>query len=33
MQNTIHPSEVAKVVLHAVTSDNPHFRYAVGKML
>jgi hypothetical protein len=31
MQNTIHPSEVAKVVLHAVTSDNPDFRYAVGK--
>jgi hypothetical protein len=31
MQNTIHPSEVAKVILHAVTSDNPDFRYVVGK--
>jgi NAD(P)-dependent dehydrogenase (short-subunit alcohol dehydrogenase family) len=30
-QNTIHPSEVAKVVLQAVTSDNPDFRYIVGK--
>jgi NAD(P)-dependent dehydrogenase (short-subunit alcohol dehydrogenase family) len=31
MQNTIHPSEVAKVIIHAVTSDNPEFRYVVGK--
>ena len=30
-QNTIHPSEVAKVILQAVLSDNPDFRYAVGK--
>ena len=30
-QNTIHPSEVAKVVLQAVLSDNPDFRYVVGK--
>ena len=30
MQNTIHPSEVAKAILHAVTSDNPEFRYVVG---
>ena len=30
-QNTIHPSEVAKVILHAVTSDNPEFRYVVAK--
>jgi short-subunit dehydrogenase len=26
-QNTIHPSEGAKVILQAVTSDNPDFRY------
>src|SRR5919201_4272376 len=25
-QNTIHPSEVAKVVLQAITSDTPDFR-------
>jgi hypothetical protein len=31
MQNTIHPSEVAKAILQAVTSDNPDFRYVVGK--
>ena len=31
IQNAIHPSEVAKVILQAVTSDNPDFRYAVGK--
>jgi short-subunit dehydrogenase len=31
VQNTIHPSEVAKVILQAVTSDNPDFRYVVGK--
>ncbi|MFL6457992.1 MAG: SDR family oxidoreductase [Nitrososphaeraceae archaeon] len=30
-QNTIHPSEVAKVILQAVTSDNPDFRYVVRK--
>ena len=30
-QNTIHPSEVAKVILQAVLSDNPDFRYVVGK--
>jgi hypothetical protein len=30
-QNIIHPSEVAKVILQAVTSDNPDFRYVVGK--
>jgi hypothetical protein len=31
VQNTIHPSEVAKAILEAVTSDNPDFRYVVGK--
>jgi hypothetical protein len=30
-QNLSHPSEVAKVDLQAVTSDNPDFRYVVGK--
>jgi short-subunit dehydrogenase len=30
-QNTIHPSEVAKVILQAVMTDNPDFRYVVGK--
>jgi NAD(P)-dependent dehydrogenase (short-subunit alcohol dehydrogenase family) len=30
-QNLAHPSEVAKVILQAVTSDNPDFRYVVGK--
>jgi NAD(P)-dependent dehydrogenase (short-subunit alcohol dehydrogenase family) len=30
-QNAMHPSEVAKVILQAVTSDNPDFRYVVGK--
>ena len=29
-QNLMHPSEVAKVILQAVTSDNPDFRYVVG---
>ena len=29
-QNLTHPSEVAKVILKAVTSDNPNFRYVVG---
>ena len=32
-QSAIHPSEGAKVILQAVTSDNPNFRYVVGKML
>jgi NAD(P)-dependent dehydrogenase (short-subunit alcohol dehydrogenase family) len=31
VQNTIPPSEVSKVILQAVTSDNPQFRYIVGK--
>jgi hypothetical protein len=30
-QNTIHPSEVAKVILQAVMADNLDFRYVVGK--
>jgi short-subunit dehydrogenase len=30
-KNTIHPSEVAKVILQAVTSASPDFRYIVGK--
>jgi hypothetical protein len=30
-QNLTHPSEVAKVILQAVTADNPDFRYTVGK--
>jgi NAD(P)-dependent dehydrogenase (short-subunit alcohol dehydrogenase family) len=30
-QNAIHPSEVAKVILDAVTSDDPQLRYVVGK--
>jgi NAD(P)-dependent dehydrogenase (short-subunit alcohol dehydrogenase family) len=30
-ENLTHPSEVAKVILQAVTSDNPDFRYIVGK--
>jgi len=30
-QNVIHPSEVAKLILQAVTSENPDFRYVVGK--
>jgi short-subunit dehydrogenase len=29
-ENAMHPSEVAKTVLDAVTSDNPHLRYVVG---
>ena len=29
-QNTTHPSEVAKVILKAVTSDYPDFRHVVG---
>ena len=31
MQNTTHPSEVAKTILQAVMADNPDFRYVVGK--
>ena len=31
LQNAIHTSEVAKTILQAVTSDNPEFRYAIGK--
>jgi NAD(P)-dependent dehydrogenase (short-subunit alcohol dehydrogenase family) len=30
-QNLMHPSEVAKAILQAVTSDNSDFRYVVGK--
>ena len=30
-QNLMHPSEVAKAILQAVTADNPDFRYVVGK--
>jgi short-subunit dehydrogenase len=30
-ENAIHPSAVAKTILDAVTSDNPHLRYVVGK--
>jgi NAD(P)-dependent dehydrogenase (short-subunit alcohol dehydrogenase family) len=30
-QNLAHPSEVAKVILQAVTSDKPEFRYTVGE--
>jgi hypothetical protein len=30
-QNLTHPSEVAKVILQAVTSDDPDSRYVVGK--
>ncbi len=31
VQNTISSSQVANVILEAVTSDNPEFRYVVGK--
>ena len=31
VQNILHPSEVAKVILQAVMVDNPDFRYVVGK--
>lgn len=31
VQNAIHPSEVAKVILQAVKDDNPNFRHVVGK--
>ena len=30
-QNAIHPSEVAKAILNAVSTENPEFRYVVGK--
>jgi hypothetical protein len=30
-QNLTHPSEIAKVILQAVTLDNPDIRYVVGK--
>ncbi len=30
-ENVINPSEVSKVVVDAVTADNPEFRYVVGK--
>lgn len=30
-QNSISPSEVANVIVSAVTTDNPDFRYVVGK--
>ena len=29
-ENAISPSEVAKAILDAVTSDNPQLRYVVG---
>jgi hypothetical protein len=31
VQNTIHPSEVPKVILQEVMADNPDFRYVIGK--
>ena len=31
IQNTLHPFEVAKVILQAVMVDNPDFRYVLGK--
>jgi short-subunit dehydrogenase len=31
VQNAMHPSEVAKAILEAISSDNPDFRYPVGK--
>src|SRR5919108_580450 len=30
-QHTMNPSEVAKTILYAVTSDNPQLRYIVGE--
>ena len=30
-QNTIHPSDVAKAILEAVTSDTPDFQVCSGK--
>jgi hypothetical protein len=29
-RNSMHPSEVAKVIFQAVTLNNPDFRYVVG---
>ena len=31
MYNSIHPREVAEVILNAVNSPNPNIRYSVGK--
>lgn len=31
VQNTIPSYEVAKAILRAITSDNPDFRYVIGK--
>jgi hypothetical protein len=31
LEQNIYPSEVAKVILQAVTSASPDFRYVVGK--
>ena len=31
VQNSLHQYEVANVILRAVISDNPDFRYIVGK--
>ena len=31
VQNAMHPSEVANAILETVTSENPNFRYLVGK--
>jgi short-subunit dehydrogenase len=30
-ENATQPEEVAKAILKAITSDNPDFRYSVGK--
>lgn len=30
-QSSVHPSEVANVIVSAVTTDNPDFRHVVGK--
>jgi hypothetical protein len=31
MANSIHPKEVAQVILNAVNSSSPNIRYSVGK--
>jgi len=31
MDNSIHPREVAEVILNAVNSPSPNIRYSVGK--
>ena len=31
MANSIHPNEVAQVILNAVNSPSPNIRYSVGK--